>query len=354
MSGTAAIGGIIIFDDVKPGNYIFKASKTGYIDSTSNAVTISAGGSGDVTIDLTTEGPATLLRIKVVDPSGAPLQGANVRMTIAPTGQWPLTGTTNASGIAHGYPEVTGDYTFEVSKTGYETKTQLIHIITGTTSETTIILLRLAVVRVTVVDSGTNVALPGASITSTIQALGEAPLITGSDGLVIFTDVVSGSYTVSVKLRGYNNVTSGIFTVHAGDTKEITLRIEVYQTPTILRVHVTDEHNNPLNAAQVYFDSKPEGQPDLLGTTTSLGIFEFRDIKSGNYAVRAAKTGWVSTVENAGVTTGTTSEVWITLKPEEPTPSGFSLPGFSPEATLFGLLFVLFFFFSKKHKSIQN
>jgi hypothetical protein len=119
---------------------------------------------------------------------------------------------------------------------------------------------------------------------------------------VTFADVVSGSYTVSVKLRGYNNVTSGIFTVHAGDTKEITLCIEVYQTPTILRVHVTDEHNNPLNAAQVYFDSKPEGQTDLFGTTTSLGISEFRDLKSGNYAVRAAKTGWVSTWEIAGVT----------------------------------------------------
>jgi uncharacterized surface anchored protein len=197
------------------------------------------------------------------------------------------------------------------------------------------------------VDSTTNQPLAGVSVSSTIQAIGEPPKTTGTDGVVKFTDVTPGSYTVTVALRGYNNATSGTFTIQNGETKKITLRIEIYTPPTKLRVTVKDARarSNLLNAVKVFFVKMPSNQPYLELWTTNSGICEFVDIKPGYYECQAIKNGYDEETKSVDVIQGQTTELEIQIRPSEE-----RIPAYPSEAVLLGILLIFIISYMRVRK----
>jgi hypothetical protein len=99
------------------------ASKTGY-----------TSGNGSLQVTISPSIRTGDLEVYVKDSEGNPVEGVNVISTSQPSGINPLTGTTNAQGyvVFKNIPE--GDYILQISKDGYETKTESITITANQTT----------------------------------------------------------------------------------------------------------------------------------------------------------------------------------------------------------------------------
>jgi hypothetical protein len=105
------------------------ASKIDYSTSTGTAqVTVLPYGSV----------PSGTLALCIKDDTGTPITGANVTSTSQPTGMNKLSGTTNSTGYTTFPNAKEGNYTFNVSKDGYNPITQTVNFKTNSTTARTL------------------------------------------------------------------------------------------------------------------------------------------------------------------------------------------------------------------------
>lgn len=107
------------------------ASKTGYTT-----------GNGSLQVTITPMIRTGDFEVYVKDSDGNPVGGANVTSTSQPSGMSPLTGITNAQGYVAFKDISEGVYVVQISKAGYETKTEAINITAGQTTTYTAEILK--------------------------------------------------------------------------------------------------------------------------------------------------------------------------------------------------------------------
>ena len=122
-------GGNYKLNSVSPGTYTLTASKSGWV-SASTSATVVSGGTATANIKIATGGK---IAGKVTNRSGAAISGATVKLTggIVPT---TVTVTTNSSGNYDSNWVAIGNYSVQVSKTGYTTQTKNTTASTGSTT----------------------------------------------------------------------------------------------------------------------------------------------------------------------------------------------------------------------------
>jgi hypothetical protein len=207
-------------------------------------------------------------------------------------------------------------------------------IITGeTTAQTSL--------KITVKDEAGN-PVSGASGGTTAQLSGQASLKdnSNSDGVVLFSDVKPGSYTIKADKDGYQAATTTV-SVTSASTAEVTLTLKVASTKGDLKVTVKDKDGKPIAGASVSSTTQPSGQQALSGATGSDGVVTLSGVAPGSYTMQASKSGYVSASTQGAVTVGSVSTVSITLQTQTTGGDGTSgggIPGFPLEATLLGVM----------------
>jgi hypothetical protein len=112
----------IVFNNLVAGSYTVQASKDGY-NSASGTVSVTAGGVADLAITLQAATAKGDLKIIVKDPSGVVISGVSVSSTSQPSGQSTLSGISAADGTIVFTGIIAGDYTLQVSKSGFVSST---------------------------------------------------------------------------------------------------------------------------------------------------------------------------------------------------------------------------------------
>ncbi len=133
LSGTTNEEGVVLFNDVKPGSYTIKASKTGFPEATST-VSTTEGTTANLPITFQPTQPTCTLKVTVKDKDGAAISGASISSTTQPSGQATLTATTGADGVATFSDIKPGGYTFQASKNGYAQKSGSSNVADGETA----------------------------------------------------------------------------------------------------------------------------------------------------------------------------------------------------------------------------
>ena len=174
-------------------------------------------------------GATTNIKIALQDTQGKTIQGATVESTTQPTGQSPLTGTTDVNGEIIFNDVVPGSYTIKASKSGYPSASSTISASSSVTTNLPITLQSAQTsntLKVTVKDKD-GAAISGASVSSTTQPSGQTSLTgtTGSDGVVTFSNVKPGSYTIQATKSGYIQNT-GPITVVSGETANLGITLQ--------------------------------------------------------------------------------------------------------------------------------
>jgi hypothetical protein len=202
--------------DVKVGEEIFSAGGANVdnypLYKAKTFVNESGGGTQ-------TSGKSTIT-ITLVDSKNSPIVGATVSSTSQPSGQAPLSATTDNNGAASFTDVLPGSYSFSVQKTGFtsstisvdsaadEVKQQKVNLVaTPSTAEITL-----------VVKDDKGAAVSGAAITSTVQPNGQAALsgTTGANGEITFSGVLEGSYTFKVTKTSFDTFTVVVEATHGG------------------------------------------------------------------------------------------------------------------------------------------
>jgi hypothetical protein len=163
-------------------------------------------------------------------------------------------------------------------------------------------------------------SVSGAYIASTTQPTGQTTLsgLSGTDGTLVFSGILPGSYTVEASKSGYGTATSSAKVVD-GSTTVIVLTIQKGVSQTSLKVKVNDGSGKPLTGVIVTSTAQPSGQGVLAGTSGADGVASFSNILVGSYTIQASKSGYVATTSSINAAEGSTMDITISLKAVEAT-----------------------------------
>jgi thermitase len=208
--------GIYTIDDIPPGNYQVVASKEGY-ETSSLTVNVVSGATATADFSLSElilPGSVTGLVIDVDD--GLPIVGAAVSDGTRTT-------TTDASGeyIIAGVPA--GSYEVIASKSGYESSSLTVDVMSDTVAEVNFSLSEL-ILPGSITGSVTD-AVDGSPISGAVVTDGARTATTDTSGEYTIANVPAGSYEVTAGKEGYESLVSGV-TVTSGSTsvKDFSLR----------------------------------------------------------------------------------------------------------------------------------
>ena len=202
VSMTTNASGFATFTNLPPGTYTFTAAYQGN-SMASEAVSITAGNTNDVTILLPASGGN--IRAVVTDDSGTALSGAGVAVLSGTTTV--ATGTTGTNGVALIGGLAAGSYTVSASLAGYAaSSTSSVEISEGKTSTSSLILTRQTgsvTVSVTTDDGAT--VTPGFYVDGSATAYSS---ITYASGVYILSGLTTNVvHTIKVNAANYTSST---------------------------------------------------------------------------------------------------------------------------------------------------
>lgn len=272
---TTNASGAFIFPEVPPGTYLLAGSKSGYLNASAQAESVS-GLVTNVTLRLYGGGITGTIR----DAQGV-LAGANI--TVLGPG---ATAFSDAGGnyLIRGLP--TSDYAVFVEKRGYLNATRLVHVEAGVTTENVDFLLESLLGAITgfVLDED-GAPLPGANVT---VMLATGTLIGSADGLGAYhiQGVPRGNWTVTATKTGYwPNGTAGVVVERGVTTGPVNFTLQ--RKLGILRGNITDG-TYAIPGALV----RLIGEAPLNATTNSRGAYAISGIPPGSYFVFVQKAGF--------------------------------------------------------------
>jgi len=171
-------------------------------------------------VELTTK---SFLNVKVFDREGNRIEGASVLSLNQPESQTVLASLSNSEGVSTFSNILSGNYTFEVKKPGYNNATLRISVNPGKTISQSIQLIRLVASIKLVTTNTKGVSLSGVILKSIEQPDGQLSLSgsTSSLGSVVFSDVKPGNYTFEASRSGLKTTTVSLSLSYGKSSEKI-------------------------------------------------------------------------------------------------------------------------------------
>jgi type II secretory pathway pseudopilin PulG len=269
VTGTTNASGVATFVNVPPGSgYSVTATKSGQ-SASQTGISVTAGGTADVTINLPTGSV-----VATVNSGGVVQSGATVVLSGGPMGL-SVSGTTNGSGQVTfvNVPAGTG-YTVTGS-VGSASRSVSTSVTGGSTTNVTITLASLVV---TVNSGGQTQASATVTLSGGPAGLNVSGTSNGS-GQVTFLNVPTGSgYTASATKAGASGSTS-VTISNGSNTATVTL-------PSVT-VTVRRSSGSTDSGATVTLTGGPAGI-SLSGTSNGSGVVVFTNVPAGSgYTIKA-------------------------------------------------------------------
>ena len=260
---------------VPTGDYVLRASMTGYLQSSEN-VHISAGHTTYTDVILT----GGEIIGSITDDAGRPISGATVELLGSD-----YVGTSNESGNYSVSGVAEGDYYVRASREGYITSISdnTLHIAPGS-SVFQNFTLRGGTLTGTV-DNG-SAELAGVHITLILTTGENLTATTDSDGRYMIKGIPEGVYAIIACLDGYTNSTVGGVSITAGETTTLDLTMVELQGAISGNVK---SGGAPVEGARVWV-SITDGI--RFAYTDSRGNYTITDVPAGVYNVTAEKDGY--------------------------------------------------------------
>jgi len=283
---------------IQPGNYNLTATKDLYLPY-STSVQILAGTSTSINISLMSIGQ---VRGKITDTTtGAGIQNASI--TIG--GQ---TSYTNSSGDYYIVNILPGTYSITVSKSGYLSDYNTLHIVGGQVTTYNTSLDRAGSVTGKVTDASTGAGISGASVSG-----GGSQAVTDNYGNYTLNDVIPGSQTITASKAGYapNSVNVNVI---AGTTVTANISLQSGGTGSITG-KVTDASTGlGINQAYVSVYSPP-GSYAGSTQTNSTGDYTINNIPAGIGELWVSKDGYNGKYFDITIPSGGTATYNVSLTP---------------------------------------
>lgn len=291
LSVTTDANGAYTFMNVPQGSTAITASANGF-QSATETVNVAAGATtvAPVMTLLSNLGNVTG---KVTDATGAPLAGASVGFGGGST-------VTDASGNFAFSNLPAGTIQLVAALAGYQSVTQNVNVVAGTTTTANFTLVLANASPGTVTGKVTNIsggaALPGATVKWNTTSV-----VANSTGNYTLTNVSGGVQTITASATGFLPLSST--TTVAGGTNVLNFQLA---TAGKITVKVTTATGVAVNAASVTITGGVI-LTTVTGTTNTSGVFTTNWIPVGSYTVTAANSG----SKSATVTAGQTSTVTL-------------------------------------------
>lgn len=243
--------GEVTFTSIPTGQYTFTAT-SGFASNTAD-VAIAADAMTSKTILLPAMGSVSFT---VTNGSG-PISGAKISVTVSGN---TIDKYSGADGKASFVNLPVGNYTFEVTSTGYESKSQSVTIARNTTGNVDLIINKIITVQVHVKDSaGNNVYQPSVRITGTGV---DETIPADYTGKATF-NVPAGTYVFTATKNEYNSDSKTVSISDANKSVELTL---VHKVGNVTFT-VKDKEGRPISGATIgkSYDTIVYGTTDANG-----------------------------------------------------------------------------------------
>jgi len=355
---TTDSNGDYVINKVADQSYVVKARDTGYIPNGSGVFQVIPGSNTAPTVELTPIATGTVTG-QVTDSNGNPIADAKVQLiptlgtprtmdSLPPSGEtstlqtnfadaggYGLTATTDANGDYVINNVLDASYYVRAHISGYTPNTTTAFTVTtGSNTAPTVQLFAIAYGTVSgeVTDASGN-PLSGASVElEPVSMVGETITYgpkhytvkaTDAKGDYSFSNILAGTYLVSIQAKGYVDNTSANFTVVAGSNTAPTVQLTpiVYGTVT---GQITDNTGKPLAGATVIISSVSiPSQPNLFvgpqATTDANGDYTVKNVETGSYTVVALDKDYVlNRSASFTVSSGTNTAPTVALTPVVP------------------------------------
>lgn len=247
------------FISIPIGEYTFTAT-SGFASDTA-VVTIAAGAMAEKTIALPAMGG---VYFNVHNGSG-PVAGAKISVTVNGN---PIDKNSGADGKATFANLPVGDYTFVVTSTGYESKSQSVTIERNITKNVDLAINKIITAQINVKDSVTGYGVYNASVRITGNGIDETETTSGT-GTVEFT-VPAGDYTFTVTCNEYTSYSENISISDANKSVDLNL---VHKVGNVT-FSVKDRKGQPLSGVNISLASPVvvSGTTDANGQCTLNGV----------------------------------------------------------------------------------
>ena len=312
-SGATDSSGTFVTASLSPGDYQIDVVKDGYFAGQASAW---VDGPIEVSVPIEARSPG-VLTVHVTEPDGiTPVADANVVITNYETGDQVASGATNDSGMfLTSEPLQGGDYRIDVSKNGYDSGRDIVHLAGDTDSFVTLTPIVLGTLTVEALNQDTGGPITGATVTVrdyatwTVIASGT----TDSAGLFTTTDgLLAGDYYVEVTADSYYAGSAWVYV--SGDTST-TVWLEP-RIPGTLTVEVLDQATNaPVADASVTVSYWDETTYETIivatGTTGTDGTFTTASLEGRDYSVAARADGYYDGGTGVRVNGDTSTTVWL-------------------------------------------
>jgi len=205
------------FVNVLPGEYLLKAEKAGY-DTTSINVNVYAGSVAEADIYLTetdtTVLPTTGYIIGNVKDAQTLLSISGALVSTVPATSSVFSKDDGSYSFANVTP---GDYTVQISKTGYQDASTQVTISAGNSSQADFILISsTGTVTGTVTDASTHLPISGVNIQT---QPGTVSITTDSSGKYTLEKIPPASYTIKASISGYVDASLSVVVTAGNITK---------------------------------------------------------------------------------------------------------------------------------------
>ncbi len=137
LSDTTNTTGHVKFENILAGNYLFDVTASGYLSTTGESITMTAGETRAEIISL--QGICTI-EVLVTDATGNPVSGATVTSTLRPSGQTQLSGNTGLDGKITFSNVFTGTYSLQVTHPDFTPDSETFTVSVGEVKEITLTL----------------------------------------------------------------------------------------------------------------------------------------------------------------------------------------------------------------------
>lgn len=281
-------------------DYSLSISRTGYISYTASVSLQSAGTTGTVNAVLSTA-PA-IVNGKVLDNQQQAVNQAKVYLINPVSSALVDSVVTDVSG-SYSIGSNSGPIKLKAVYPGYTRDSISVTLTQGQVLSNVNFKVtpNFAFLSGTVKDQRGSV-LQGAIISLT-AANGGGTAQSGSDGSFTISQLIGGTYTVSVKLSGYSDYTSTAFIINDGESKSLTATLQ--KLSGSISGIVKDASGNPVAQATVTALDTVSGNL-YTSTTAANGTYAMSNLAYSTYTISAAKNNY-SSAQTPSVTLSATS-----------------------------------------------
>jgi hypothetical protein len=280
---------------IPAGTYSVTAAASGFQSQTQQNITVSSATV--TTVDFTLTASTGQITGTVTSSTGAAVSGASVTYSGGST-------TTAANGSYTVNNLLPGTYSVKASATGFQSQTQSVIVTAGVATTADFTLAPLGKISGTVLNSG-GVAVSGATV-----SYSGGSIKTGTNGSYTFSNVVPGTYNITVTATNYHSSTQSVIVALSATS---TVNFALSPLTGGLKGKTSSKGGVAIAGATITI-SGGVVSTKLTSTTNLSGNFSFTNIPVGSYSVSASKAGFTTQTKNVSVSSSSTATVNFTLK----------------------------------------